>query len=72
MRVWQDAAWQDVPLHFRSAMRHGHNLRGPAIVVQEDTTVCIPAGFIGQVDGWGNIHLSAAKNRVNVALQSRS
>jgi N-methylhydantoinase A len=59
VRVWQDGAWQDVPLHLRAELRHGHTLRGPAIIVQEDTTVCIPGGLAGRVDGYGNIHLLA-------------
>lgn len=59
VRVWQDDGWRDVALHHRAAMRHGHILRGPAIVVQEDTTVCIPGGFAGRVDEFGNIHLQA-------------
>ena len=59
VRVWQDGAWRDVRLHQRAAMRHGHTLQGPAIVVQEDTTICLPAGFAGRVDGFGNIHLEA-------------
>ena len=59
VQVWQDGAWRPVPIHLRAEMHHGHTLRGRAIVVQEDTTVCIPGGFAGQVDGYGNIHLLA-------------
>ncbi len=59
VRVWQDGAWRDVLLHLRATMQHGHTLHGPAVVVQEDTTICIPGGFTGRVDGYGNIHLVA-------------
>jgi N-methylhydantoinase A len=46
-----------VPLYRRDSLRHGHTLRSPAIVVQEDATTCIPAGFTGIVDAYGNLHL---------------
>ena len=57
VEVWHDGALRQVPLYLREDMRHGHTLSGPAIVAQEDTTVCIPAGFAGDVDALGNIHL---------------
>ncbi len=55
--VWYDGRSQTMPLYLRDALLHGHALSGPAIVAQEDTTICIPAGFAGTVDGHGNIHL---------------
>ena len=30
---------------------------GPAVIAQDDTTICIPAGFAGTVDAHGNLHL---------------
>ena len=55
--VWHDGALRQVPLYLRDDMLHGHTLSGPAIVAQEDTTVCIPGGFAGEVDSLGNLHL---------------
>jgi N-methylhydantoinase A len=46
-----------VPLYHRDALRHGQTLPSPAIVVQEDATTCIPAGFTGGIDAHGNLHL---------------
>jgi N-methylhydantoinase A len=46
-----------MPLFLRDTLRHGHRLTGPAIVAQEDTTICVPAGFAGTVDGHGNLLL---------------
>ena len=46
-----------MPLYFRANLRHGHAIAGPAVVVQEDTTVCIPGGFAGTVDAQLNLHL---------------
>ncbi|MEJ1976422.1 MAG: hydantoinase/oxoprolinase family protein [Acetobacteraceae bacterium] len=58
VEVWYDGASRAMPLYLRDALQHGHRLSGPAIIAQEDTTICIPAGFAGQVDAWGNLHLA--------------
>ncbi|RVU19095.1 hydantoinase/oxoprolinase family protein [Methylobacterium oryzihabitans] len=55
--VWLDGAERRVPLYWRAALRHGQTLAGPAVVVQEDTTTCIPGGFAGHVDAHLNLHL---------------
>jgi N-methylhydantoinase A len=59
VEVWLDGARHVVPLYLRSALGHGNTIAGPAIVVQEDTTVCIPGGFAGAVDAHLNLVLSA-------------
>jgi N-methylhydantoinase A len=56
--VWLDGSSQEVALYHRNALRHGHRFSGPAIVAQDDTTICIPAGFEAHVDGWLNLHLT--------------
>ena len=58
VEVWQDGALRAVPLYLRDNLHHGHHLSGPAIIAQEDTTVCIPEGFEGAVDALGNLHLT--------------
>jgi N-methylhydantoinase A len=55
--VWYDGASRPMPIYLREALLHGHALAGPAIIVQEDTTICIPEGFAGEVDSFGNLHL---------------
>jgi N-methylhydantoinase A len=55
--VWYDGMEQPTPLFVREALLHGHRFCGPAIVAQEDATVCIPAGFGAEVDAYGNLHL---------------
>ena len=57
--VWHDAAWHDMPLYPRDALLHGHAFAGPAVVVQEDSTICIPAGYHCRVDAHGNLQLEA-------------
>jgi N-methylhydantoinase A len=55
--VWYDGESMSLPLYRREALHHGHRLTGPAVIAQEDTTICIPAGFAGAIDAHGNLHL---------------
>jgi N-methylhydantoinase A len=48
-------------LYLRDDLKPGQTFAGPAIVLQSDTTSCIPAGFNAQVDAWGNIQLTATE-----------
>jgi N-methylhydantoinase A len=56
--VFLDGAWRTVPLYWRADLGHGHTLASPCVVAQEDTTICVPEGFTGTVDAYGNILLS--------------
>ncbi|HTZ79992.1 MAG TPA: hydantoinase/oxoprolinase family protein [Stellaceae bacterium] len=56
--VWYDGASRLTPLYRRETMQTGHRLTGPAIIAQDDTTICIPTGFSGEVDEHGNLHLT--------------
>ena len=49
-------------LYLRSALHHGQRFDGPAIVAQEDTTLCIPEGYAARIDAFGNLHLSAQED----------
>jgi N-methylhydantoinase A len=60
IEAWSDGAVRRMPLYLREALHPGHRLSGPAVIAQEDTTVCVPAGFAGAVDGYGNLHLTRA------------
>lgn len=55
--VWLDGAEREVALFQRDALRCGQHFSGPAVVAQEDTTICIPAGFEAKVDAFLNLHL---------------
>ncbi|HYF07917.1 MAG TPA: hydantoinase/oxoprolinase family protein, partial [Acetobacteraceae bacterium] len=57
LRVFFDRGWHDVPLYRRAGLLPGHTFRSPAVVAQDDTTVCIPPGFTARVDETGNILL---------------
>lgn len=56
--IWYSGDSHSVPLYRRESLRHGHRLPSPAVVVQDDATTCIPAGFSGRIDAHGNLHLS--------------
>lgn len=57
IEVWLDGERREVALYHRDALRNGHHFSGPAVVAQQDTTVCIPEGFDAEVDAWLNLHL---------------
>ncbi|KRE00396.1 hydantoinase [Bosea sp. Root381] len=57
IEVWLDGESREVALYHRDALRNGHGFQGPAVVAQQDTTICIPEGFEAQVDAWLNLHL---------------
>jgi N-methylhydantoinase A len=59
VEIWLDGALRRVPLYLRAALQRGHRIVGPTIIVQEDTTVCIPGGFAGHVDRHLNLQLTA-------------
>jgi N-methylhydantoinase A len=58
IRVWLEGDNREVALYHRDTLRYGHRFAGPAVVAQQDTTICIPAGFDAEVDAWLNLHLT--------------
>ena len=58
--VFLDGAMCDAALYHRAQLRPGARFPGPAIVAQSDTTTCIPGGFAGRVDGFGNLVLTVS------------
>ena len=55
--VYAGGHHQQIPLFLRHRLRPGDRIEGPAVVAQEDTTVCVAAGFGGRVDGYRNLLL---------------
>ncbi|MBI3711191.1 MAG: hydantoinase/oxoprolinase family protein [Proteobacteria bacterium] len=58
IEVYLDSARCRVPLYRRADLGHGHRFASPCVIAQEDTTICVPEGFAGSVDAYGNILLS--------------
>ena len=42
-------------IYKRSEMRTGDKILGPAVIIQDDCTTCVPTGFDVLVDGYGNL-----------------
>lgn len=59
---------QDVAVYERTLLRHGNQIAGPALLVQEDCTILLPPQWVGVVDAWGNImaHLVVEETPVDV------
>lgn len=57
VRVFLDGGWREAALFRRQALEAGHRFEGPAIVTQDDSTVCIPPGFSAVVDPHLNLVL---------------
>jgi len=57
-RVFLDGADREVPVFARAELQAGQFFQSPAIVTQSDCTTCIPGGFAGRVDAYGNIILT--------------
>ena len=42
-------------IYQRALLQHGNSLSGPALLVQDDSTILLPPFWSGTVDAWGNI-----------------
>jgi N-methylhydantoinase A len=55
LRVYIDGKDQDATLYDRSKLKSGNVIKGPAIVLEMDSTTLILPGHVGKVDDWANI-----------------
>jgi N-methylhydantoinase A len=62
-RVVFEGESRSTPIYDRDRLRTGHVINGPAIVVQDDSTVVIEPGYAGTVDEYANIIISASEAR---------
>jgi N-methylhydantoinase A len=58
VEIYVDGATRKAPLFARGDLRHGQALAGPAIVLAEDSTTCIPPDMQANVDRFGNLLLT--------------
>lgn len=56
-QVYFDGEWHETPIYDRSRLLPGNVFKGPAVVVQDDTTSVIEPGYEGSVDRFGNIRI---------------
>ena len=59
--LFAGGVWQDTPVYRRDELAAGQTLAGPAIIEQLDTTIPIFPGNRGNVDAWGNLVITLAK-----------
>ena len=64
VEAYIDGGMQAVPLYRRADLRHGHRFSSPCVIIQEDTTTCVPVGFTGSVDAYGNLLLNLDREAV--------
>ncbi|MCX7639393.1 MAG: hydantoinase/oxoprolinase family protein [Pyrinomonadaceae bacterium] len=53
--AWFDGQLVETPIYDRNKLRPGHEILGPAIITQKDSTTVILPGFLGKVDPYLNI-----------------
>ncbi len=58
--VWMDGVTQAAVIYDRAKLRSGDMLRGPAIVIEMDSTTLIETRHVGTVDRFGNILITPA------------
>jgi N-methylhydantoinase A len=49
--------WRESPVIDRDTLEPGQVLEGPALLVQEDTTILLPPGWLARIDPWYNVLL---------------
>jgi N-methylhydantoinase A len=56
-RAWFNGKAHKTAIYDREALRHGHVVRGPAIIGEYSSTTLVPPGFVCEVDAYGNLVL---------------
>ncbi len=60
LKLFVEGKDQDAVLYDRSKLKSGNVVKGPAIVLEMDSTTLILPGHVGKVDDWGNILITPA------------
>ncbi|WPZ37181.1 hydantoinase/oxoprolinase family protein (plasmid) [Thalassobaculum sp. OXR-137] len=61
VQCWIDGGWTDVGLFRRAALLADQEFDGPAIVVQDDTTVFMPSDTRASVDAYGHLRITQTR-----------
>jgi N-methylhydantoinase A len=62
----------DTPIYDYAALRAGHVITGPAVVEVPTTTVVVPDGRTGTVDGLGNLTIRPTASTPSSMVELRS
>lgn len=61
--LWERGGWREARVYARETLGAGQEIAGPALIVQEDATACLPSGWSAATDGAGNLHLRRRSGR---------
>jgi N-methylhydantoinase A len=61
--VYFDGAWQATPIYDRTELRAGNEIAGPAIVVEDDSTVVVQPDHVARVDRYANIEVQRGEHQ---------
>lgn len=56
--IFDDGKSYETPRYDRAALKAGHHLNGPALIVQRDSTTLVPPAYNARVASNGNIHIN--------------
>ncbi|WP_410767320.1 hydantoinase/oxoprolinase family protein [Haloferax sp. DFSO60] len=62
-QVFFDDAYHDTPIYDRSELRPGNRFEGPAIVVEDDSTVVIQPNHEARIDEYENIEITRSETQ---------
>jgi N-methylhydantoinase A len=58
-RIYWDGGWVEGPVYDRERLGPGHEIAGPAVIEQEDSTTLVHPGYRARVDSYLNLRLEA-------------
>jgi N-methylhydantoinase A len=62
IQVYADRSLTEAGVFLRSDLGPGHEIDGPAVVLQQDCTTCILQGYNATVDEFGNLFIQRKDN----------
>ena len=60
-----ESGWTEIPIYRRDHLDPGHQLTGPAVIEQFDSTVVVDPGLLATVDSQGNVILTNGNRKVD-------
>ena len=55
--TFDDGATADTPRYDRGQLKAGHRVAGPAVLIQQDSTVLVPPAYAAEVSEYGGLHV---------------
>jgi len=49
----------ETPRYDRGKLQAGHEISGPAVILQHNSTTLVPPGYRARVSDFGNIHIKS-------------